>query len=294
MFHFVLMGVIIPASVGSVFLGLAWLLSRGEARAASPIASALCGAAFGAAFITSFLLLEGMPAWPLKAKWHSITLIAAAATVLSIAMEFLPRRSLALSATFIVVIVAAMLFQPPASIEQPWLWRGVLAAVAAGLFVFAHPIGVHLQERGRFLVPAVFMIAFTAASAVVMQAHFSKLAFMAGAIAATCGVGMILTLLSRRLVFAGSATAVMAVALASLLVIGNIYDQAKLPVWSFWLVGLVPLALALRSVPGLRSRFGMGAVAALVVAVLLAGAAVSLTVSEGDGDDSDYEYEYGY
>ncbi|HRP64335.1 MAG TPA: hypothetical protein PK400_13635, partial [Phycisphaerales bacterium] len=204
MFHFVLMGVIIPASVGSVFLGLAWLLSRGEARAASPIASALCGAAFGAAFITSFLLLEGMPAWPLKAKWHSITLIAAAATVLSIAMEFLPRRSLALSATFIVVIVAAMLFQPPASIEQPWLWRGVLAAVAAGLFVFAHPIGVHLQERGRFLVPAVFMIAFTAASAVVMQAHFSKLAFMAGAIAATCGVGIIPPLLSRRLVFAGS------------------------------------------------------------------------------------------
>lgn len=294
MFQFVLMGVIIPASLGGVLLGLAWLAARGEARSASPIASALCGMAFAAAFTASFLLLEGVPVWPLQSKWHSIVLIVGAAAALSIAMDFLPRRSAAMAATCIALIVAAMFFQPPASVEQPWLWRGVLAAVAAGLFVFAHPIGVKQPERGRFLVPAVFVIAFTASSGVIMQAHFSKLAFMAGAMAASCGIAAILALLSRRLVFAGSATAVTSAALASLLVIGNIYDQANLPVWSFCLAGLVPLALALRSLPVLRSRFGLSAAAVLVSATIIAGAAVSLTVTADDGGHLDDEYEYGY
>ncbi len=248
-------------------------------RRAMPAASVLALAAAVAAgnhYRTAF------PWWPDGRWWHWVGPVVALAFVAELVAR-VPgvsgevghfARGLAAGVVGVVILPAEW------RDERPWLVVvfGVLVAAEWALLA-----AVGRRGGGRLVTFGMSAVA-TAVSVVLL--HQKTLGF--SDVATLLGVGLfwvgVMGVVTRT--DTSPAAAVTVVPLAALLVLGQALIDTPIPVWVFWVAGLLPLVLAVRLAPRVGRRAGI--VAVLLVLGLVAGMCVFVAMQAAPlrfGDD---------
>lgn len=238
--------------------------------------------AIGVGFAISFRLQEGLPDIPPVQRWHWLVLIASGAAVVGVLHGLwanrLPGR---LVTGLMLAAVTGLMLQPLPAFDPSWVWK---AAVAMAVFMLWFS-NITLAERNPGqLMPLVMMLAFTAASIVLIAGVSSaKFGVLAGSLACMSGFIMAIGLLTRKHASIGGSLTVLSTLLPAWMVTGHFYDAAgDVPLASFILIAVAPMALWIGEIPVLsrgkqwrRYLLGLSAVA-LLLAIAIALMVVNL------------------
>lgn len=257
------------------------------------------------AIMISFRYLEGEWPVPPHTRWHWVFLMTMAAGAIGAVNAMIPagrgptwRRTAVVAAVLGVAGMILLRPLPPiddgTAVWPDWLWK-----IGFGGGVVVSWLGLEAVSRreGAAWTLLGVIVAFTAASIVIIEARFAKPSQLAGAVAATCGlawaISLALTMTGRRMPMCGGMTAPLAMALPALLIFGWFYNVTDVPATSFVLVALTPLALLPMAVtPWRRAAGWRGWPLRFAMIVILPAIAIALTMlmKEPPPEPSGYEW----
>jgi hypothetical protein len=307
MVDMLLMTIIWPALTGGLVMliglaGQAALVRIQSRRSHMPVEwqaapwPTMCAGALGItlAFVISFRYTEGQWPIPPHTSWQWVFLMVIAAGLIGAANALTPVRALSMTSRLAVVgialaIVAAILLRPlpPAdhyAADWPaWIWK-----LGFGVIVLVLWLGMETVARREHStwVLLSMIAALTAASIIIIEARFAKPSQLAGAIAATCGIALAISIalafVKRQFPAHCGMTAPLAMILPAVLIFGWFYNAAAVPTASFILAGTAPLALLIAALPPLRTWTGRhgwrGWMMRIILIAILPAAAVILTM----------------
>lgn len=267
----------LPLAISLVMLLIAWRPWRRGDEGLPPRGLWGGAMAIGLGLAAAMAVFPQWPGVPPGTRWQWLQVAAVGAAIVGVVaatIEQSSRRGLPLRVVIGLALaaLATWTLRPPGDVERPELWRGGLGVAVLIWWLLMEPLALRL--RGPWVALAL-TLSGVAASALILQAGFSKLAILVGGMAATLGPAFVFSLWNSRGSLAGGGMAATAVLLPMSLTIGYFYmeHEPALPLGSFAVITLAPLALWLTQVPALQKMcsWHRGALAALaVVAVLVA------------------------
>lgn len=276
--------VVLP-SAGGAALAAATLLALG--RWAAPLASA-AGVAAGfacAVWMKPDDLIPWTPdparTWQLLPRAAAVLLLVglvthAAAALITRHRPDAPARRVAMLVWCLrigaVGVVTWRLVPVAARTEVPWLLPA-FAVVVLALWVALDSL-TRTETNG--LTVGLSAAAMLGAGGVMLYSHSAQFMEIATAVAAVLAGVAVVSAVGK--VSAGGAVPAVAVFLPGLLLTGRLVNDSKVPVASFWLLALAPLALAIFLVPAIAKR-NPRALAAAKVALVLAPVVVAVVLA---------------
>lgn len=220
------------------------------------------------------------PVWkPEGPAWHWLLWLGLAALAVGLLtrMPYVPAAVRWLARAAAAALAAWLLV--PADLREELAWT--VAAFAAAVFAEWSLLEPLCERSPGGSVPLGLALTFFAAAAVLLHAHTMRFTDVAAFLGASLGG---IAVAARRKADAGAAVPGAAVLLPGLLLIGNNTTESEVPLASFLLVALAPLALLPTLLPpfgrwqGVRLKLLQLALilAPLIVAVVLAMRAESL------------------
>jgi len=190
----------------------------------------LVAIAVGGAAAGSFVASVGMPQWPPSQKWHGVFWMLVLLVVLGLLEAVLGRREWA----------GRIVLSTAAGVASVWLLPlPDQAAVTVGVLVGASALLVGAVDgvRGGVAMPIGGWAAAVSISALTLVASSMTLSLMAGAVAAMCGVIVVLGWLAGARVLGGvcGGGMVLGGAIAVIAVTAWAYDYDVVPGWA-WVV----------------------------------------------------------
>jgi hypothetical protein len=255
------------------------------------------GLALGTALAWNFLVQEGTPAWPVRAAWHTILLVAGALAGLALATTLVPLRTTLERALLVGVGAAAIvgfLLRTPVlevattSIKTQHVAFLALLAVAPAAARIAGGVG-------GLSIPFGWSFCFAAMAGLCIEGSLAKIGIVAGGVGAALGaVSFVAWWTKRSLGYAGGA--VVAALLAALASLGAAYYEGQFPLWIWAIPVLAPLASLAARLPFLAERPRAATLVQALAPAVLALAAVGLAVAAGPtpAEDDAAPSPYGY
>lgn len=244
--------------------------------------------AFGLGFTAAFcVIVNGMPKFPPPEKWQWLLVMVGAATGFGVAAGIADR---ALPARWFLGFASAAcvgwLFHPIASIENPWLVRGVVA-----LATFIAWMGIESSARVHrgFVTPLLLSIMFTGVSLVILHGGNANISLLAAAMSAALGVVTVIGLLLPPLCLGGGASHVLAATLVALCATAWMYGLGT-PVTLGLLAG-APLTMRVGELAASRTNGWKLFIVRFACVVIPVGLAVTLAmIAAAKSSGSDYGY----
>lgn len=202
--------------------------------------------------ITSIARQEGsinpVPSWPpaVSSEWLAPALVVSAAVAMLVGAG---AGRLGTLACAVAASAASMVLVAP-----PGLAGGTAQLLAMAIAALSGLGAAAVASRPGPAPLVGWWLALSAASAMVLLSGFAKLALVLGALSAGCAAFAILLALVPGMALGVPAAVSLGCALATSAFLGCGYDEAGFPRWSWLLLALSPLGMALGAVQGIAHR----------------------------------------
>lgn len=304
-----------PALIGAVIIVPAWLLPR--IRGLSGLTGSALGVALGMALVIAFMTEAGIPSLPPSQKWHMLPILACGIVILCPVVALvdecgeLGRWLISIASGAIIGWLAVF----------PGL--GLVGQILLGFWVgisFMVISWVSHRRRGVTVTLSITLV-FSALSILCMEAHFITLTIIAGALAATSGVGFVTALYSEiwgptvqpgPIVFPGDESELpsrsLAIGWGGAFAVASIIPLVAFCGWAYnvgdvngihWgLVAAAPLMLCIGELPGMNRRSGFWwflvrvGLVALPIALALALYFSGIDLDSGSTEDNIQRTDY--
>ena len=243
--------------------------------------------AVGAAVLASFFVMVGWPGVAPEVKWHWLAPTILAATLLGAAASEIRKRAFFGGLAVVAAVVTGLLFRTPGSVEQPWLWKSGLAAVATLLAFGMLPLR---NQSPGFVLPTAVMSAGVGASIVILQSNFATGALIAAAFAAVMGCVAAIVLWNPKTPMSAGAIIVSSITLPTLAAIGRLWtrDFSETPAFCFALIAGAPLGAWLMKLAPAKSPAWVRATLGVLGPAAIVGAAIAFAMMSGG--EEPYEF----
>jgi hypothetical protein len=222
--------------------------------------------------------------------------LASAAVIASVDASFargrVARVIIAIVSAILLAVTAALLIRPRTLEQSADIFASMLGSFAAGMILWWAAMEFLAARAPGPGVPLLLAVCAAGAAAALVNSATLSLGLICGAISVTLAVVALLAFYFRNLSLARGGMLVIAIALLGLVFCGHLYaDMTRRDMNLLW---AAPLAMWVGEVPAIRSnrwmRFGVGAVAVLVVLAIPVVPAVKGLVQTMREQTESYQY----
>ena len=259
--------IVLPFVLGPVVLALMWL-PRWRKRPAHGAEAGFCFVLI-ITFIFSFVLQEGVPTWPLGARWHAVPVLLTGVSLVSWAW-FRPRRATDASRPVAldplcpadrVSLLRGLLFalfcgaMSTVVVRLPghdtWSWRLGLGFIVCLLATSL--LSTAVQKRGA-AIPLSLAGVLATLSALLLISHFAKLAIIIGCVAWLCAIAGVIAWLVPHFTVGSPGAVTLATLIPTVALTGYSYDYDTFSPYCWILVSSSVFMLWVGRIGSVRRR----------------------------------------